>query len=379
MLECKFITNGISVQQDQVLRPCCTWKFDAEWAKNNRAHEVDIANWHQSESVLSKKQLLDNNVWPDNCKSCSRREEAGNFGNMRSNGNSAYSDYNDEDITLEIRPGNVCNLACQTCWPEASSRVANYQYRAGLIDKRPVDTTIQSFDFLEPIAHRIRDVVLLGGEPFYDKNCKKFLEWSQQNLNATQMIFTNGVVIDYNFLKNYSGKIILIFSLDAVGKSAEYVRLGTDWNKVSENYARCKQLDNVEVRVNVTTSVYNYLYIKPLLEFLANDWPDLITISSVDDDHLRIKTIPMQHRGKIVSELIDAQEIIKKIEMPEHQAQHVSNAIKVIISELNNAEFDHSSHLYLRRYIKSLDRVKNVKIEDYCPELVDILQISTEQ
>ena len=30
-----------------------------------------------------------------------------------------------DDITLEIRPGNTCNFACQTCWPEASSRVHN--------------------------------------------------------------------------------------------------------------------------------------------------------------------------------------------------------------------------------------------------------------
>ena len=376
MLNCKFITNGISIQQDQVLRPCCTWQFNDDWAKNNYASTVDIANWHNSTDVLSKKQMLDNDQWPDNCQSCSRRELAGNYNNMRSNGNSAYSDYSSEDITLEIRPGSVCNLACQTCWPEASSRVANYQLRAKIIDKRPQDINIQNFDFLKPIAHRIRDVVLLGGEPFYDKNCRNFLEWSEKNLNATQMIFTNGVVVDYNFLKNYKGKIILIFSMDAAGKSAEYVRMGTVWEQVWKNYQQCKKLDNVEVRVNVTTSVYNYVYMKPLLELLSTNWPDLITFGSVNQEYLQPKTIPYANRQIVIGSLKGIDEIVDVLSIPDHQKQHVKSTVQVIVSELENKEFDESAYSYLKNYISSLDRVKNLCIKDFCPEIVEYLSLN---
>lgn len=376
MLNCKFITNGISIKQDRVLRPCCIWEFDQNWAKTNTVDAVDINSWHLSKDVISKKQQLDNNQWPDNCKSCSRREQAGDYNNMRSNGNSAYANYNQDDITLEIRPGSVCNFACQTCWPEASSRVTKFQLAAGIINKRPVKATIENFEFLQPIAHRIRDVILLGGEPFYDKNCKKFLEWSKHNLKATQMIFTNGLVVDYNFLKNYQGKIILIFSLDAVGRAAEYIRAGTVWEQVWKNYQQCKLLDNVEVRVNVTASVYNYAYLKSLFELLTTDWPDLITIGTVSEDYLQAKVIPLKTRQLVVESLTGVEDIIYRLEIPLHQKQHVCNAIKTLENELKISEFDDKSYQYLMNYIQSLDRVKQLHIQDFCPETAKYLQIS---
>lgn len=376
MLNCKFITNGISIQQDQVLRPCCAWTFDQSWAENNNIKTTDIANWHRSEDILKIKEQLDRNEWPGQCKNCMWREQAGDYNNMRSNGNSAYSHYNDTDITLEIRPGNVCNFACQTCWPEASSRVANFQYRAGIIDKRPADELIDDFGFLEPVAHRIRDVVLLGGEPFYDKHCRKFLDWSREYLTATQMIFTNGLFVDYDFLDNYSGKIILIFSLDAVGKAAEYVRFGTVWDQVWENYKKCRARKNIEIRVNVTTSVYNYYYIKPLFELLSTAWPDLITFGSVNESHLQAKNIPMDNRQPIIDSLLQLSSIVNSLEIVEHQKQHVASFSQVMIDNLRNTEFDDKSYQFLVRYIKSMDQVKNIRIEDFCPEVVEYLSLN---
>jgi ubiquitin C-terminal hydrolase len=49
---------------------------------------------------------------------------------MRLNGDAAYSHYAQDELVLEIRPGNTCNLACQTCWPQASSRVTDYYRKA---------------------------------------------------------------------------------------------------------------------------------------------------------------------------------------------------------------------------------------------------------
>lgn len=375
MLNCKFITNGISIQQDQVLRPCCTWNFDQDWANSNNIKTTDLANWHSSENILKIKEQLDRGEWPTQCTRCKGREEAGDYNNMRSNGNSAYSHYTDSDITLEIRPGNVCNFACQTCWPKASTRVANFQYRAGIIKERPADELIENFEFLEPIAHRIRDVVLLGGEPFYDKHCRKFLDWSRQHLTATQMIFTNGLFVDYDFLDNYNGKIILIFSLDAIGKAAEYVRFGTVWDQVWENYKKCRSRENIEIRVNVTTSVYNYIYVKPLFELLSLHWPDLITFGSVNEGYLQVKNIPIENRQPIIDSLITVAPLIEQLDIVEHQKQHVVNYVQVMIENLKNQEFDAKSYQYLKKYIESLDRVKNIRIEDYCPEVAEYLQL----
>ena len=95
---------------------------------------------------------------------------------------------------------------------------------------------IDDFDFLLPVAKRIKNVVLLGGEPFYDKACLKFLSWAQDNLTANLMMFTNGSVVDLDFLQSYPGRITLVFSIDAVGPAAEYVRYGIVWEEFLKNY-----------------------------------------------------------------------------------------------------------------------------------------------
>lgn len=377
MINCKFISNGISIQYDQILRPCCTWEFDQEWANENRLDKIEnIAVWHKSPQILKRKQQLDNDVWPDNCVNCAKREANNNFNNMRSNGNSAYSHYTDDDITLEIRPGNVCNFACQTCWPDASSRVADFQVKAKIIDRSNLNSyAITNFDFLDTIKHRIKDVVLLGGEPFYDKNCLKFLAWATNNLNSNITLYTNGSAIDFKFIETFPGTINLTFSFDAVGKPAEYIRYGTDWDLVFTNYKKCKTYSNVVVKTNITASVYNYLYLNELIKLLLDNNQDNISIGYAQENYLRPTVIPLKHRNQIINRLSDGVLFIVKSTLSPQQKSYLVNAINTIIKELKNNYFDSENHQYLLTYISKLDAVKKVIINDYCPEVAEYLSL----
>lgn len=58
--------------------------------------------------------MLENDQWPAACTVCEKIEGQNRFDSMRYNGNQAYANYADNDITLEIRPRNTCNFACQT-------------------------------------------------------------------------------------------------------------------------------------------------------------------------------------------------------------------------------------------------------------------------
>lgn len=381
MINCKFISNGISIQYDQILRPCCTWEFDQEWANENHLDKIEnIAVWHQSPQILKRKQQLDNDVWPDNCVNCAKREAARNFNNIRSNGNSAYSHYANDDITLEIRPGNVCNFACQTCWPDASSRVADFQVKAKIINRSNLNSyAITNFDFLDTIKHRIKDVVLLGGEPFYDKNCLKFLSWCRDNISANLTMFTNGSFVDFDFIEKYHGNITLVFSLDAVGMPAEYIRFGTIWNEVHENYKKCRTYSNVNIKVNITASVYNYVYLADLLKFLIDDNQQAISIGYVYEEYLQVKTIPRENRKKIIDQLFVAVSLITKSTFKQEQKIYLIRSLNVIISELKNKKFDSVNHNNLIEYIKKLDKVKNIDILNYCPEVVTYLAPAVKQ
>jgi len=371
-MECKFISNGLAISYDQVAKPCCNWQVDQPWKQNNHINKVDLIKWHESPDLINKQNELLANQWPSNCKQCARAEAQGRNDSTRGNGNSAYAHYQSNDITLEIRPGSVCNFACQTCWPAASSRVAQYHSQAGLIDIKTLDSTsLDDFDFLLPIADRIRDVVLLGGEPFYDKSCRKFLAWAQEHLTADLTMFTNGSEIDFEFLTNYRGRITLVFSLDATGRAAEYVRFGTVWEDVISNYRQAKQL--VTTRVNITCSVYNYHHIESVIELLTPEWPEVVSFGTPHDEYLSASSIPVTLRPDIVNSLTRTIKALKTANIETGQKHNAINALQNIVNNLETLPWNKQHHQRWCEFVGAMDRVKRINARDYCATLGKIL------
>lgn len=374
-MECKFIKHGIALSYDQIVKPCCAWKTSDSWNESNHYQKVDLVTWHQSYQVLNIKNSLESGHWPQSCGQCERIESQGRADSMRGNGNHAYADYGDDDITLEIRPGATCNFACQTCWPEASSRVAQYHSQAGLINIKTLDSQrMDDFDFLKPIADRIRDVILLGGEPFYDKNCLKFLDWAGKNLNSHLMLFTNGSVIDREFLHNYAGKLTVIFSLDAVGRPAEYIRYGTVWTEVVENYQAVRAMSKVNVRVNITCSVYNYMHLEPLISWLCEDWPSVVSFGVPHQLYLTEQSVPVHMRSSIKQSLQRAIDSLNTAKIPLDQKSNAINAVNSIIRNLDCVSFSAEHNQYLKDFIEKMDQVKQIRANDYCNWLGSLQQ-----
>lgn len=374
-MECKFIQHGLSISYDQIVKPCCMWEISPEWRESNRLATTNLVTWHKSPQVLVEKHLLDNDQWPAACVLCEQVENQGRADSMRGNGNHSYADYQTDDITLEIRPGNTCNFACQTCWPEASSRVAQYHSQAGLIDIKNLDSNrIDNFDFLLPIASRIKNVVLLGGEPFYDKACLKFLDWAKENLTANLMMFTNGSVVDLDFLESYPGKITVIFSIDAVGRAAEYVRYGIVWEEFLNNYSKVRALPNVDSRVNITLSVYNYNLVEDVISMLCKSWPSAVTFGTPRIDYLRESSIPVDLRGDIISSLERTVEVLESTKIESGQKSNAINAVTSIINNLKQVPYSYLNHQQLLDFILKMDRVKGVDAKDYSVFLGQLLQ-----
>lgn len=338
--------------------------------KANRLTKVDLVSWHSSPDLKIKQQQLANGIWPDECDRCRQIESSGRGDSMRLNGNHSYAHYQESDITLEIRPGSTCNFACQTCWPEASSRVAQYQQQAGMIQIADLDSKrIDNFDWLHPIANRIKDVVLLGGEPFYDKNCQRFLEWSTQHLTANMMMFTNGSSVDYDFLDRYQGRLTLIFSIDSIGRSAEYIRFGTEWQTVLDNFRRCRALEDLEIRVNITTSIFNFVYLEQLLCWLADDWPHCVTFGSPTQQIFSAAAIPLDQRPVLRQSLYRLLDRLDSSVIEKDQKANATNAVRHIISDLDSLGFDHQANQGFGSYVRAMDTVKKINIADYCPEV----------
>lgn len=373
-MQCKFLSNGLAISYDQVVKPCCTWNYDKSWSLQNSVRTVDLTNWHSMPSIIDTRNTLESGIWPQHCKSCQDLESQGRNDSIRGNGLQAYQHYGPDDITLEIRPGNTCNFACQTCWPEASSRVADFQKKAGILNNINIETAnIDNFDFLLPIQKRIRNVVLLGGEPFYDKNCKAFLTWATHNLDAEITLFTNGSHIDYDFLQNYAGEITLVFSIDALGPAAEYIRYGTIWSDVQNNYLRCKAFSNVQLRVNITCSVYNYWHLPDVIDWLLPDWPCVVSFGRPHQPWLTESVVPVHMRSHLQQLLTQCADKILRGNIEHGQLHNAYNAVTSIVGNLQNVPWDRSQHEYFRNYVLKLDQVKKISIKDYLTPVSDLL------
>jgi sulfatase maturation enzyme AslB (radical SAM superfamily) len=364
-MKCKFLDHGLAIGYDHVVKPCCEWVQDSTWNQQNHISQVDLATWHQSPQVIQIRNQLEQGVWPTACQLCEQVEQNGRQDSMRGSGASAYADYNGQDITLEIRPGSVCNFACQTCWPAASSRVAQYHHQAGLIDIKNINSdSIADFDFLQSITHRIRNVVLLGGEPFYDPNCRKFLTWAEKNLQASITMFTNGSHVDWDWVDAYRGRVTMVFSIDAVGQAAEYVRYGTDWPVVLENYQLAQQHPNVELRVNITMSVYNYHLIPDVINLLVPQWPSVVSFGQPRQLHLTEVAIPTVNRLEIIQKLQSAVDRLSAADIESGQKQNAINAVCSVIANLQKPNFDTVQFAKLQQFVSKMDQVKRINIVD---------------
>jgi len=374
-MQCKFLKHGMAISYDHVVKPCCEWQQDLDYPKQNHISQVDLSTWHQQNKVF--EQQLARNEWPVACGRCQHIEQQHRQDSIRLNGEQAYAHYNDTDITLEIRPGNVCNFSCQTCWPEASSRVSQHHSQAGLINIKSVNSTqLDNFDFLLPIASRIKDIVLLGGEPFYDPNCKRFLAWAQHNLHSRITMFTNGSAVDWDWVESYAGKITMVFSIDAVGRAAEYIRFGTNWSEVLANFQQAQTHDKIDLRVNITASVYNYYYLDQVIDLLLPQWPSVVTFGSPQDKHFLEAGVPLQYRQDIITRLQSACVRIMKGTIPSDQKTNAIHALKSIITNLRVSAWDQEQHTVLKTYVQKMDQVKHVTVRDHCAFLADVLDFS---
>jgi sulfatase maturation enzyme AslB (radical SAM superfamily) len=362
-MKCKFLEHGIAIGYDHVVKPCCEWIQDPEWNQQNHISQVDLETWHQSPQIIKIRDQLESGHWPTACQLCAQIEQNGRQDSMRGNGLSAYVDYQDQDITLEIRPGSVCNFACQTCWPAASSRVAQYHHQAGLIDIKTVNSNnIDDFEFLLPVAGRIRNVVLLGGEPFYDPSCQKFLSWAKQNLQATITMFTNGSHVDWDWVDAYPAGITMVFSIDAVGQAAEYVRYGTNWPAVLANYRRAQAHAKVDLRVNITMSVYNYHLIPDVINLLIPQWPKIVSFGQPRQLHLTEIAIPTKNRPELVQRLQGAVEQLLASDIEVGQQHNAVNAVRGVIAKLSQPNYDPVQFDRLQKFVSKMDQVKHISI-----------------
>jgi sulfatase maturation enzyme AslB (radical SAM superfamily) len=186
-------------------------------------------------------------------------------------------------------------------------------------------------------------------------------------------MFTNGSAVDWDWIDSYPGKIVLVFSLDAVGRAAEYIRLGTDWAIVEQNFQKARNHPNVELRVNITLSAYNLNYVQDVVDLLIPNWPSVVSFGIPHQLLFRENVIPVQYRANIIAGLESCVTAIKQAEIESGQKSHAVNALTSTITNLQTQSWDHACYKEFQKFVADMDRVKRIRVGDYCADVADML------
>jgi uncharacterized Fe-S cluster-containing radical SAM superfamily protein len=145
-------------------------------------------------------------------------------------------------VIVDVRWNTTCNLSCNYCNEWASSKwsaLKGIPFKSG---SRPYYE--QVCDFLETHKAHIRDVALVGGEPLLLPENERLLDVIPEDCAVT-LITNMNVDLDRNkiFRKLAQRKKVgWSMSFDNIGDRFEYVRYGGNWNMLTDNLVRVKEL-----------------------------------------------------------------------------------------------------------------------------------------
>jgi len=249
--------------------------------------------WDSSEMQNFRKKLMGDTL-PKECYKCTASEISTGTSmrtstNLQTNLTSSAVQY---PSRWKVTFGSVCNLGCFICEEYSSTVIENHKRKLQMLPigfVSPQQTFKKQWPMLEKSIlksyehHDSVNIFIMGGEPLYNKDVIAFLEkLSATGLskktklefqtNATQYnTRIQKLLADYKIYKNWK-HISMFMSIDTVGKKAEWLRWGCDWNQIEQNVAKFKKF-GAWLEVHCTISILNVGDLTKM-----KDWCDSIGI-----------------------------------------------------------------------------------------------------
>jgi len=308
--------------------PCC--HADHQFPLGN-VTEQDINSIIRSPAADQLRKNLYEGQRSKECKRCYDQEDAGLISNrMRHNQrwieikkDNCLSDGTIIDwrpVYLDIRLNNICNLKCRMCSGYFSSAIAQEEVEL-FGSKSSVESSLNSQQRkknLEKIIEYLptaEKIYFAGGEPLLSLEhyeildalvaCKNTNLEVIYNTNFTTLTYKNRSVLE--LWKKFSN-VTLGASLDAQGGVAEYVRHGTKWCEIEQNFSLLRAIcPHVNFQVTSTVGLLN---VSSLIS-LQKDWHQqeklhiskFSMIAMISPDHLTLPALPKPHKQRLDHEI----------------------------------------------------------------------------
>jgi hypothetical protein len=337
----------------------------------------------------------------------------------------------DKPDMLEIVLGNICDLKCTYCSVHYSSQWVTELVKFGDIKKEEVDKHMPAAPeklqhvfwewFYDVGRHSSKTINILGGEPtympqFYDVLDK--LTHAYKDLGKQDRHIELGILSNMNTSPHYMDKFLsklpeltkFIFlrlqpSMEAMGKRAEYIRFGLDWNRFESNIRR---ILNERNKYGLNEDNFGMGFQIALNTFSVTSLPDFVkwTDSLINEYHFEIGlmknvvSFPRHHNPHILtpeyshyltetSQFIDLNSdkndrIIRKISREKNIYDHGSwesynkyllHGLIKSIGSIERSEFDLESRHHFYKFVQQIKKRRGVDFLDTFPEMKSFYEL----
>lgn len=311
---------------------------------------------------LIKQDLL-NGIQTPACNKCWKIEAMGQ--QSRRQQENIFLDYKlDQDIDLirqdckeqkhetllyQITTSNLCNQACVSCDSQLSTKWAQVEQKMGKVPHPP-----QYFDHHNINYSKARKISLLGGEPLFDPRTFEILKKliDHNNTDCFISLITNGSITltdqQIELLKQFSDLNICI-SIDGIGPVFEYMRWPGNWNKLTSNLDQYRSITK-NISASYTISSLNaFYYDQTVAWFEQNNLTYNHNIVS-QPAWLNLKNMPVKFKQHLVG-----------------KKNFISNFCNISGGEISIDAVAYN--------IKQQDIAKNIKIQNYLPEVWQLINV----
>lgn len=260
------------IRPDGQYRDCCSTSPQVV------KFERKFNDWWTGPDMEKLRTNVSSNSLPKSCRRCTQHESATNT-SMRISANKDNANF---DITsklpnrYQIAFGNLCNIGCWSCEENLSSVIQEEKRKLKILPENYVDPSIRfnlAWNSLRDnilASYDIHDEVLIniwGGEPTISKEFVEFLELLvKRGLSHRTRIemFSNCHSPKPGFHEllqnNKWAHITILASLDAVGTAGEWIRYGSKWSRVEDNFIKFKDIaDYIEIQCTLSVLTARHL------------------------------------------------------------------------------------------------------------------------
>jgi len=296
---CMFPWMHLNVTPKGNIYPCCSSDYTTPFGSTK---ETTLAEAFNNDKMKDLRLKMVNGEKSDICTFCYKHEDAGPF-SFRTYSIEHFGKRFDELMPLmqadgtmdefrmhymDIRFSNLCNFKCRTCGDEFSSSWAlesSIERKKSNIKTNKIIPILKHVDdnkglVLAEVIDQIDNIDLVyfaGGEPVITEEHYLMLEAMirkgrrdiilRYNTNASSLKFKDYDLLD--LWKNFD-KIEVSCSIDHYGERAEWLRKGTEWGLIESNLLKFRDLDYVDFQMNTVFSIFNYLTVTELYEYLIS-------------------------------------------------------------------------------------------------------------